>query len=122
MDQIQWNQLAPKIARGGGMLPWPGGADKDQRAGIDANRLSLIVTQGIQWPKAETLHLRVSTRQEIIYLSIIVIFASKGMFLKGTDDRFLLSQDEQLTPDIDEVVVIYVFWKRPLNRRFYVNF
>ena len=47
--------------------------------------------------------------QEIIYFSIIVIFVSKGMFLEGVDDRFLLSKDERLTPDIDKVMGVYVF-------------
>ena len=41
--------------------------------------------------------------QEIIYFSIIVIFVSRCMFLKGVNDKFLLSEDERLTPDIDKV-------------------
>ena len=47
--------------------------------------------------------------QEIIYSSINAIFVSRGMFLNGMNDRFLLSQDERLTPDIDKVVAIFVF-------------
>ena len=42
--------------------------------------------------------------QVIIYVPIIVIFVSRGMFLKGMDDRFILSKDERLTPNIDEVM------------------
>ena len=41
--------------------------------------------------------------------SIIVIYVSRGMFLKGVDERFLLSKDERLTPDIDEVMAVNVF-------------
>ena len=36
--------------------------------------------------------------------SIIVICVSNGMFLKDMDESTQLSQDERLTPDIDEVV------------------
>ena len=42
--------------------------------------------------------------QVIIYVPIIIIFVSRGMFLKGVDDRIILSEDERLTPDIDEVM------------------
>ena len=41
--------------------------------------------------------------------SIIAICVSGGMFLKGVDERFLLSKDELLTPDIDEVMAVNVF-------------
>ena len=44
--------------------------------------------------------------QEIIYFSIIVIFVSRSFFLKGMGDRFLLSEDERLTPDIDKAMVV----------------
>ena len=47
--------------------------------------------------------------QEIIFFSILVICVSRGMFLKGVDERFLLSEDERLTPDIDEVMAVSVF-------------
>ena len=46
--------------------------------------------------------------QVIIYVPIIVIFVSRSMFLKGMDDRFILSKDERSTPDIDEVMADYV--------------
>ena len=35
--------------------------------------------------------------------SIVVIFVSKGMVLKGKDEIVLLSEDECLTPDLEEV-------------------
>ena len=41
--------------------------------------------------------------------SIIDIFVSKGGFLKGTGNRFLLIKDEFLSSDIDKVVFVYVF-------------
>ena len=46
--------------------------------------------------------------QVIMYVPIIVIFVSRGMFLKGIDDIIILSEDERLTPDIDEVIAVYV--------------
>ena len=69
MDEIQCDQLALEIARGGGVIAAvvcllvPDGADEDQRAGINVNRVPLIAAQGVQRPKAGTLCLHVSTRQ-----------------------------------------------------------
>lgn len=37
-------------------------------------------------------------------------------------DFYLLSEDEYLTPDIEKVMTVNGFWKRPLNCQFYVNF
>ena len=39
------------------------------------------------------------------YISICV---STGLFLKGVDEKLLPYEDERLTPDIDEVMVISV--------------
>ena len=41
--------------------------------------------------------------------SIIVICVSNGMFPNGMDASTLLSQDECLTPDIDEVMAVNIF-------------
>ena len=36
-------------------------------------------------------------------------FVSKGMFRKGANDRFLLSEEERLTHDSEEIMAVYVF-------------
>ena len=41
-----------------------------------------------------------------------LFFVSRGVFLKGMDDRFLLSKDEHLTLNIDKVMVMYDSWRR----------
>ena len=43
------------------------------------------------------------------------------MFPNGMDASTLLSQDECLTPDIDEVMAVNIFWKRPQNGQFFMN-
>lgn len=43
--------------------------------------------------------------------SIIVIFVSNGMILKSMDESTPLSNDEHLTPNIDEVMIVDIFWK-----------
>ena len=60
--------------------------------------------------------------REIIYFSMIVICVPRDMFLKDADGRFLLSKGEHPTPYIDEVMVLHVFGKGPLQRPFYTNF
>ena len=40
-----------------------------------------------------------------IFFCIFIVFAS-GVYLKGTDESFLLSEDEPLTPNIDGVVAL----------------
>ena len=46
--------------------------------------------------------------QESIYVLIIAIFVLRGMFLKGMDDRFLLSKDQRLNPNIDKAMSVNV--------------
>ena len=48
---------------------------------------------------------------KVIYFPIIVINVSRGILRKCTDDRFLLSKDERLTPNIYEVMTVYVIQK-----------
>ena len=48
-------------------------------------------------------------RIETWFFSIVFIFISRYMFLKGVDNRFLLSKDESLTSDIDKVMAVNVF-------------
>ena len=57
--------------------------------------------------------------QERIF-SIIVMSVSRGVFLKGVDERFLLSEDERLTPNLDKGIAVntisaMVVDIRPLN-------
>ena len=40
------------------------------------------------------------------FLSILIFFALFGMLLKGMGERFLLSEDEPLTPNIDGVMAL----------------
>ena len=44
--------------------------------------------------------------QEIYFFSIFFFYALFGMLLKGMGERFLLSKDEPLTPDIDGVMAL----------------
>lgn len=46
--------------------------------------------------------------EERKHVSIIIMCVSIIMFLKGTDERLELSKDEDLTPDIDKVMTVYV--------------
>ena len=39
------------------------------------------------------------------------------MVLKGMGERFLLSKDEPLTPDIDGVMALWIFRKRAQNTK-----
>lgn len=38
-----------------------------------------------------------------------VIRASKGIFTEDADERFLVSKNESLTPDIYKVIAVYAF-------------
>ena len=47
--------------------------------------------------------------------SIFVFYACFGMLLKGMVESYQLSKDELLTPNIDEVMVVWIFRRRAKN-------
>ena len=53
---------------------------------------------------ARTLTVCLGSRN--IFFSIFIFYALFGVLLKGTGERFLLSKDEPLTPDIDGVMAL----------------
>ena len=62
--------------------------------------------------------------QEIVFFKYGCFFLPRGLFLKSTDTRFLLSKIERLTPNIDKDVVNNVHIlkpEKPLNCRFYLD-
>ena len=47
-----------------------------------------------------------------IFFSIFICYAWFGMVSKGMVESFLLSKDEPLTPNIDGVMALWIFWRR----------
>ena len=57
-------------------------------------------------PGARQLSILSVCGQAIYFFSIFFFNALFGMLLKGMGERFLLSKDEPLTPDIDGVMAL----------------
>ena len=52
-----------------------------------------------------------------IFICIFNFYVASGVQLKGMIESFLLSKDEPLTPNIDEVMAVWIFRRRAQNTK-----